>query len=563
MISYAQNREDVLLQRIFKEREQGFYVDVGAFDPTVGSVTKHFYDKGWRGINLEPGLVFERLRAERPGDVNLNVAVSDRSGLVTYYEHPADPGTSTLAPDLDPALAHCREGRAARCVEAITLREVFERFQPTEIDFLKIDVEGHERQVLLGNDWARFRPRVLVIEATLPYSNTPCHERWEDVVLQAGYRFAHFDGLNRYYVRREDAALLERFTAPVNVLDQYVPEETVRYFTEAGQLRTELEEVRTRLEGREAEWAKSRTEADRLSSDLLRIDAIARQSEADRSRLQGEANRLQVALEQAGSRVQEHEAECRRLAAEVSRLTETLAQQTETLGQRELECHRLREAVQEALRRQDTDHCLCQSTPAPPPAERPAWLAGTRQRVARARDRLRQLTAALALTRAAGQRALAAVGARAAPRTWPTSFGNAMRNVAKACLRPFYRLAKALCRPLAWRLREFILKPVLLELHALPAFTIQLRLSRDEFTQGLARLQEQQNAIQAQGQQLAHVLGQVREGQGHVLSQFASQQGIIRETDRMVLALLKTAQLGPCEEPAEAAPRLYRECENL
>src|SRR5262249_37761326 len=100
MISYAQNREDVLLARVLREVEGGFYVDVGAHDPSNCSITRHFYDSGWRGINIEPGVIFDRLVQDRPRDINLNVAASEEDGVVTFYEHPADPGSSTLADQL-------------------------------------------------------------------------------------------------------------------------------------------------------------------------------------------------------------------------------------------------------------------------------------------------------------------------------------------------------------------------------------------------------------------------------------------------------------------------------
>jgi FkbM family methyltransferase len=536
MISYAQNREDVLLQRVFREREHGFYVDVGAFDPSLGSLTKHFYDKGWRGINIEPGQVFERLRAERPGDINLNVAISDQCGLVTFYEHPPDPGTSTLVAVLDPALAHCRAGRVARCVEATTLRQVLERFQPGEIDFLKIDVEGHERQVLLGNDWGRFRPRVLVIEATLPYSNTPCHERWEEVILQAGYFYAHFDGLNRYYVREEDAALLGEFAAPVNVLDQYVPVEMVRYQTLAEQLQDQLREIRVRLEGMEGERARIQAEADRLFRDIQRIDYSARQSEADRSRLQGEVDRLHQTLQHLGGVAQ----------------------------QRQVECHRLSEAVrQQATARQVLQEELDRLR-----AEQAALRHGTGPTslrmglcVARALYRLKHPFAARKPRIAVRKPDSAVVsGVPTAPGTLGIQlmpFRKPMKSVATACLRPFHRLAKALGRPLAWRLRMFLIQPVLAEQRAIaPPLAVQLRKHRDELAQGLTD-------IRTLVQQLVQLVGQVREQHSHVLSQLEGQQGVIRETDRMLLALLKTAQFGPLTEPTEALPRLYRQCENL
>src|SRR4051812_32202488 len=87
LISYAQNFEDVLLRRVFADREDGFYVDIGAFDPVIGSVTKIFYDRGWSGINIEPGSAFERLKSERARDINLNIAILDEAGTLSFIEN--------------------------------------------------------------------------------------------------------------------------------------------------------------------------------------------------------------------------------------------------------------------------------------------------------------------------------------------------------------------------------------------------------------------------------------------------------------------------------------------
>ena len=230
MVSYAQNLEDVLLERVFHEVEHGFYVDVGANDPEHFSVTKHFHDRGWCGINIEPGAIFERLRHERPEDVNLRLAASDHCGVATFYEYttPGTNGSSPLLPEVPPPLRGIRVRRVEHRVETSTLRAIFEHYAPAHIEFMSVDVEGHEREVLAGNDWEHFRPRVLLVEATLPNTTTPCHGRFEDVVLAARYRRAYFDGLNRWYVREEDAPLLERFATPVNVFDDYVSAEVDR-----------------------------------------------------------------------------------------------------------------------------------------------------------------------------------------------------------------------------------------------------------------------------------------------------------------------------------------------
>jgi FkbM family methyltransferase len=224
MISYAQNAEDVLLNRLFPPEHVGFYVDVGANHPVENSVTKHFYDRGWSGVNVEPGGVFEPLSRERPRDVNLNVAVSDACGRATLYDYPQATGNATLSR----VVAADNEQYAYACqpreVEVISLARLCqEHVGGRTIDFMSIDVEGHERAVIAGGDWQRYRPRVLVIEATFPHSPRPTHEGWEPLLLEQRYQFAIFDGLNRFYVRNEDADLLPLLAAPACVHDGYVP----------------------------------------------------------------------------------------------------------------------------------------------------------------------------------------------------------------------------------------------------------------------------------------------------------------------------------------------------
>ncbi len=226
MISYAQNYEDVVLDRVFHDQPTGFYVDIGANHPEHDSVTKHFSDRGWRGVNVEPGRYYPDLVSQRPRDTNLNIAVSDAAGPVTFYEG-ASPGLAGLVPDVPENLRLLVGERTARTVPALPLHQVLSQYAPGTIDFLSIDVEGHEHVVLASNDWTRHRPRVVIVEATRPGTSTPCHEEWEDILLMADYHFAYFDGLNRFYVRGEDRKLLPRFGPPC-VFDRYVSVELAK-----------------------------------------------------------------------------------------------------------------------------------------------------------------------------------------------------------------------------------------------------------------------------------------------------------------------------------------------
>lgn len=233
MISYAQNGEDVLLSRALNGQTAGFYIDVGANDPLSGSVTKVFYDRGFRGINIEPGGVFDRLTQFRPRDTNLQIALSDREGETAFYEFPDADGLSTLSAEI-----RARQSRPCveRTVAVSTLAEVCRRYVTATIDFLKIDVEGHEREVVAGGDWRRWRPRIVLIESPTTADGDGPHLDWEPQLLAADYLFAAYDGINRYYVRQEDKGLLACFRRPLNVLDNYVAYHHIQRYDGLGPL---------------------------------------------------------------------------------------------------------------------------------------------------------------------------------------------------------------------------------------------------------------------------------------------------------------------------------------
>src|SRR6185312_5012442 len=137
-ISYSQNYEDILLSRVFREPE-GLYIDVGANHPVFHSVTKLFYDRGWRGINIEPSpVVFTHLAAERPRDVNLNVGIASCDGMLTFYQSLLFHGWSTFVGEL---AAHYRNQgllMEERSIPVTTLAKVCEQYADRPIDFLKI-----------------------------------------------------------------------------------------------------------------------------------------------------------------------------------------------------------------------------------------------------------------------------------------------------------------------------------------------------------------------------------------------------------------------------------------
>jgi FkbM family methyltransferase len=216
MLSFAQNWEDVWLRRAFPGQHTGFFVDVGANDPVIDSVTKHFYDSGWHGINVEPLQgCYKRLAAARTRDLNLHMGLSNREGSLTFHEVPLGDGWSTFSAALADSFRQQNIAVIEHSVPVSTLANILEKHAKGTIDFLKIDVEGHEREVIEGGDWQRWRPRVVLVEAGDPSS-------WEPTLLAASYLFAAFDGINRYYVRGEEPQLLGAFQRPVCSLDDFI-----------------------------------------------------------------------------------------------------------------------------------------------------------------------------------------------------------------------------------------------------------------------------------------------------------------------------------------------------
>jgi FkbM family methyltransferase len=228
IVSFAQNREDVRLARVLTA-PSGFYIDVGASDPTTHSIARHFSDRGWHGINVEPRqAAAAALRAARPRDITLENVAGRTSGETAFFEmeRPELAEVSTADPARAAELAKTGHTMVERRMPVVTLAELCETHAPAVIDFLSIDVEGAEADVIAGGDWRRFRPRIVLVESVQVITRVAAYMEWEPILLEAGYVFVVDDGINRFYVTREEAHMLaEPLARPVSWLDRYEPYE--------------------------------------------------------------------------------------------------------------------------------------------------------------------------------------------------------------------------------------------------------------------------------------------------------------------------------------------------
>jgi FkbM family methyltransferase len=228
-LSYAQNMEDYHLSLAFAGQKSGTYIDIGAGHPVADNDSFWFYERGWQGIVVEPQPELAALYARlRPRDMVVQGLVGRSDGEADFHLVERLHGFSTTVQHhAEKAKSFGVDYRTLR-LPVTTLAKIGERLGGSPIDFLKIDVEGAEAEVLFGGDWQRLRPKVLVIEAVAPGSGVPAWQEWEPFLLAQNYRFVLFDTLNRFYVAQECPEILARLPS------ERAPWDAVRHMYEIG-----------------------------------------------------------------------------------------------------------------------------------------------------------------------------------------------------------------------------------------------------------------------------------------------------------------------------------------
>ncbi len=319
-VSYAQNGEDILLWRTLSHVGRGCYIDIGASEPEADSVTHALYKRGWRGINIEPApATFARLCAARPDEINLNLAVGSQNGTTTFFLVDGGNGLSTAIAGQAETLG--RQGWAATqtTVPVRTLASIAAEHVRGPVHFLKIDVEGGERAVLEGADFTTFRPWIILLEATAPNSRNPTHGEWEDLLIAAGYRFAWFDGLNRFYVAAEHEELTQTLQVQPNIFDGYTRFREFQSETQLHEARAERAAIAARLEESTTALNASRQELAVTRDDAHRL-------QAERDGLTQERDRLTRELQLVSARLAEAAQESRQRGNEIGKLRGDLAE---------------------------------------------------------------------------------------------------------------------------------------------------------------------------------------------------------------------------------------------
>lgn len=223
--SYAQRLEDYYLNLAFAGQPSGSYIDIGAGHPVEDNVSYWFYLQGWSGLVAEPQ---DKLLASyaqiRPRDIREHRLVGREAGTASFFRFDELHGLSTTSREAAEAATQFEKTFTTETMEVTTLRRLAEEHRLHRVDFLKVDVEGAEEDVLAGADWSSFRPRILLGEVISPGSLVDAEPAWHGLLIRHGYEFRLFDGLNRYYVANEEAELLARLPteiAPWDIVEHW------------------------------------------------------------------------------------------------------------------------------------------------------------------------------------------------------------------------------------------------------------------------------------------------------------------------------------------------------
>ncbi len=276
MISYSQNGEDIVLNRVLSHVKIGNYIDIGAGHPIEDSVTKIFYDRGWFGINVEPdNRLFPIYENERILDHNINACVSAKKGEVDYWQSTTQgwsTSNSEIALDLIGLEFVSLEKRPA-----ISLDQVLD-MADFEVNFLKIDCEGDEETILGSSNFESRRPWIIVVETVVPRKNESTVKEIRTILMKKNYVPTFFDGLNHYFVDVAHPELIySNQWYPACALDDFITHALSKQIAQTKSVEFKHEEIsndllRTRQENAEIsnDLLRTRQENAEISNDLLR-----------------------------------------------------------------------------------------------------------------------------------------------------------------------------------------------------------------------------------------------------------------------------------------------------
>ena len=192
--SFSQYAEDLYIDRILNYKKNGVYIDIGANHPSILNNTKRFYDRGWNGINIEPDTInYSKFLDERPRDINLNIGISNNPGDFVFFIFKEDSLSTFSEKNAQKLVSNGYKIIEKKIVKTFKLSKIIADNNLAEIDFVSIDTEGYDQEVLNSNDWSKFRPRLICIEDSTGHS-------FNYFFKKISYKKLCYNGTNSFYI---------------------------------------------------------------------------------------------------------------------------------------------------------------------------------------------------------------------------------------------------------------------------------------------------------------------------------------------------------------------------
>ena len=187
--SYAMDGEDTAINVFNKKKDKGFYVDIGAHHPIQRNNTHLLFKKGWEGINIDVNqFSIELFNFLRPNDLNLQIAVSDKEGEISFFYQKKFSQLNTT--DKEIANENFQGNFQEKKVKCQTIQNILDnsKFKNTKIDLLNIDVEGAEMKVLNTLNFEIYDPSLICIEI-LGYREMQSEQREKEIKNNQIFKF--------------------------------------------------------------------------------------------------------------------------------------------------------------------------------------------------------------------------------------------------------------------------------------------------------------------------------------------------------------------------------------
>ena len=163
--TYSMYGEDLIVKNFFKDKQKGYYVDIGCYHPIEGNNTYLLYKKGWNGINIDINqLSIDLFKKARADDLNINIAISNKFKKVKLYYRKKINMLNTI--DKKFAKVNFKKGFNTKTIYSNSLDSILEKskYRNKKIDFLNIDIEGNEINALKSFNFKKYKPKLVCIE---------------------------------------------------------------------------------------------------------------------------------------------------------------------------------------------------------------------------------------------------------------------------------------------------------------------------------------------------------------------------------------------------------------